>query len=59
MTTVMFEIPSRDDVESVVITADCIKNRTSPKLILKHSAPTLLTDETKAALTDGTDASAS
>ena len=59
MTTVMFEIPSRDDVESVVITADCIKNRTSPKLILKQPTPTLLTDETKAALTDGTDASAS
>ena len=59
MTSVMFEIPSRDDVESVVITADSIKNRTAPKLILKQSAPALPTAETKAKLTDTTDVSAS
>ena len=44
MTSVMFEIPSRDDVESVVITEDCIRNRTAPKLILKAPASVLLAE---------------
>jgi ATP-dependent protease Clp ATPase subunit len=40
----MFEIPSRDDVEAVVITEECIRNRTAPKLILKTPSPALLAE---------------
>jgi ATP-dependent Clp protease ATP-binding subunit ClpX len=35
MTDIMFEIPSRDDVAKVVITADCILNHAAPELVLK------------------------
>ena len=35
MTTVMFEIPSRDDVAEVVITEGCIAHTEEPRLILK------------------------
>ncbi len=35
MTSIMFEIPSRKDVAEVVITADCVKNRTEPRLVLR------------------------
>ena len=59
MTSVMFEIPSREDVEAVVITADCIKNRTSPKLILKETPPALLTEGEAPALTESVDVSVS
>ena len=33
MRDVMFEIPSRNDVREVVVTADCIENDTGPLLI--------------------------
>ena len=49
MTSVMFEIPSREDVETVIITADCIKNKTMPKLILKESTTALLPGADEAA----------
>ena len=52
MTSVMFEIPSRDDVESVIIAEECIKNRTAPKLILKSPAPALLTENASTAALD-------
>ncbi|MBQ4353672.1 MAG: ATP-dependent Clp protease ATP-binding subunit ClpX [Clostridia bacterium] len=35
MTDIMFSLPSRTDVAKVVITADCVKNRADPELILK------------------------
>ncbi len=35
MTDIMFDIPSRDDVAKVVITADCITKHTAPELVLK------------------------
>jgi len=35
MTAIMFEIPSRPDVEEVVITADCVRHKAEPKLILR------------------------
>jgi len=38
MTAVMFDIPSRDDVEEVIITADCIRHKAQPELILKAPA---------------------
>ena len=38
MTSIMFEIPSREDVAEVIITASCITEKTEPKLILKQPA---------------------
>ena len=35
MTDVMFRVPSRDDVDEVVITEECIKNGTEPKMVTK------------------------
>ena len=37
MTGIMFDIPSRDDIAEVRITAKCIKDGTSPKIIKKRS----------------------
>jgi len=39
MTKIMYEIPSRDDVEEVVVTRECVTEGVEPKLILK--SPTL------------------
>ena len=38
MTDIMFDIPSRDDVEEVRITSDCVKKKNAPTLILKAKA---------------------
>ena len=38
MTKLMYEIPSRDDVEEIRITADCVKNKKDPVFILKTGA---------------------
>ena len=38
MTNIMFDIPSRDDVEEVIITRECVTNGTEPKLIIKAPA---------------------
>lgn len=35
MTDIMFSVPSEKDVEKVIITADCVNNNTSPKVIRK------------------------
>ena len=35
MTDLMFTLPSRDDVEKVIITEDCVKNHAEPTLVLK------------------------
>ncbi|MBE6597844.1 MAG: ATP-dependent Clp protease ATP-binding subunit ClpX [Ruminococcaceae bacterium] len=35
MTDIMFEIPSRKDVEKVIITADCIAGKAAPELVKK------------------------
>ena len=35
MTKIMYEIPSRDDVEEVVVTRECVTEGAEPKLILK------------------------
>ena len=35
MMPLMYDIPSRDDVAEVIITADCVKNGTEPKIITK------------------------
>ena len=35
MTDIMFSVPSEDDIEKIIITADCVKNNTSPKVIRK------------------------
>jgi ATP-dependent Clp protease ATP-binding subunit ClpX len=35
MTNIMYEIPSRDDVEEVIITRECVTDNADPKLILK------------------------
>ena len=35
--TVMYDIPGRDDVEKVVVTADCIENDAQPKIILRNA----------------------
>lgn len=44
MTKIMYEIPSRDDITEVIITGDCVKNGSDPKVIKKApalSAPTI------------------
>ncbi len=38
MTKLMYEIPSRSDVEEVRITADCVKNKKDPVYVLKTGA---------------------
>ena len=38
MTAIMYDIPSRADVSEVVITANCIKKRAAPKLIMKSDS---------------------
>ena len=38
MTQIMFDIPSRDDVEKVTITKDCVLKGTAPRLTLKAHA---------------------
>jgi len=35
MTNIMFDIPSRDDVEEVIITRECVTDKAYPKLVLK------------------------
>jgi ATP-dependent protease Clp ATPase subunit len=55
----MFEIPSREDVETVIITADCIRNKATPQLVLKENAPALLSESTAPDLSDASDVSAS
>ncbi len=37
MTKVMYEIPSRDDVEEVIITKECVTNKAEPQLVLRVS----------------------
>ena len=41
MTKIMYEIPSRTDIEEVHITYDCVKNQKAPKYVLKDAAPKL------------------
>jgi ATP-dependent Clp protease ATP-binding subunit ClpX len=38
MTNIMYEIPSRDDVEEVVITKECVTEGADPRLVLKAPA---------------------
>ena len=59
MTSVMFEIPSREDVESVIITADCIRNKATPQLVLKENPPALLAESATQSVPDTPDVSAS
>jgi len=35
--TVMYDIPGRDDVEKVLVTADCIENDAQPKIVLRSA----------------------
>lgn len=35
MTDIMYSVPSEKDIEKIVITADCVNNNTSPKVIRK------------------------
>ncbi len=39
MMKIMYEIPSRKDVDEIHITYDCVKNQKAPKYILKNAAP--------------------
>ena len=38
MTGIMYEIPSRDDVEEVIITKECVTDNAQPQLVLKSLA---------------------
>ena len=38
MTNIMYEIPSRDDIDEVHITYDCVKNGADPKLVMKKKS---------------------
>ena len=39
MMSIMYEVPSREDVEAVVITADCVDKKGEPQLRLKAPLP--------------------
>ena len=43
MTHIMYEIPSRDDVEEVIITKECVTDKAEPRLVLKAPAIEQLT----------------
>ena len=43
MTDIMYDIPSRDDVEEVIITKECVTDKAEPRLVLK--APALASPE--------------
>ncbi len=38
MTKIMYQIPSRDDVEEVIVTKECVTEKAEPRLILKAPA---------------------
>ena len=38
MTKIMYEIPSRDDIEEVIITKECVRGEAEPQLVLKPPA---------------------
>ena len=38
MTKIMYEIPSRDDIEEVIITKECVRGEAEPQLVLKTPA---------------------
>ena len=38
MRDVMFELPSREDVREVVVTAECVENQLPPLLVLRPEA---------------------
>ena len=38
MTKIMYEIPSREDVEEVIVTRECVTEKAEPKLVLKSPA---------------------
>ncbi len=42
MMDIMYEIPSRDDIEKVIITEDTVSNGSEPKIILKEADQTTL-----------------
>ncbi|MBR2336009.1 MAG: ATP-dependent Clp protease ATP-binding subunit ClpX [Clostridia bacterium] len=42
MTNIMYEIPSRNDVEKVIITKECVTKKTKPRLVLKKGAANLI-----------------
>ena len=46
MTNIMYEIPSRDDVEEVVITKECVTEGADPHLVLKAAPVSAVTDAT-------------
>ena len=35
MTDIMYTVPSEKDIEKIIVTADCVKNNTSPDVIRK------------------------
>ena len=45
MLDIMYEIPSRDDVEKVIITEETVKNKKAPELVLKTAKETADTEE--------------
>ena len=42
MTNIMYEIPSRNDVEKVIITKECVTKKAKPRLVLKKGAANLI-----------------
>ncbi len=38
MTKIMYEIPSREDIEEVIITKECVTDKAEPRLVLKAAA---------------------
>ena len=40
MTEIMYEVPSRDDVKEVKVTAACVKEGEKPKYVLKTKKAT-------------------
>jgi ATP-dependent Clp protease ATP-binding subunit ClpX len=42
MLNVMFEVPSRHDVDQCIVTADCVINKTEPQLVIKTEIPAVI-----------------
>lgn len=48
MTKIMYDVPTRTDIEEVIITEGCVRNKEYPKLVLKTPTPARISAQAKA-----------
>lgn len=46
MTQIMYDVPSRKDIEEVIITEGCVRNKEYPKIVLKAPTPAQIPAQT-------------